>query len=165
MSLLSSFFRTLSSSPSSCFQTKGSHRKDSILTELMELKLCRQFLRFDRRRGKHVIKGIMSRDEYFYEDPKISQYFFVWALVVFTIDGCLFVEKIKIKCLLACMKPLTNSENLSSNPFQEACSKFLVKSIRKLTVNLKIVFKSWLWKVLYTGEKQLSEKSVELISI
>jgi hypothetical protein len=37
-----------------------------------------------------------------------------------------FVEKFKIKFLLASLKSLTNSENPSINPLQEACSGFQV---------------------------------------
>ncbi len=55
---------------------------------------------------------------------KIKSILSVLALMVFTIFGCLFVEKIKKKFLLASIKSLTNSENPSSKPLQEACPCF-----------------------------------------
>jgi hypothetical protein len=55
---------------------------------------------------------------------KIKAILSVLAMKVFTIFGCLFVEKIKKKFLLASIKSLTNSENPSSNPLQEAFSCF-----------------------------------------
>jgi hypothetical protein len=88
----------------------------------------------------------MSRDEYFFEGPKNPISTFFPALMVFYNIWLPFLRrKLKIKFLLSSLKSLTNSENPSSNPFQEACSGFQVAACdsksfnRKLPVLLKIV--------------------------
>jgi hypothetical protein len=45
-------------------------------------------------------------------------------MIIFTLFGCLFVLKIKVKSLLASMKSCTKSKNPFKNPLQEACSGF-----------------------------------------
>ena len=49
---------------------------------------------------------------------------FLWALMVFTILGCISVRKSKVKFLPGSMKSLTDYENLFSNSIQKACSGF-----------------------------------------
>ncbi len=66
------------------------------------------------------------------------------ALMVFTIFGCLFMKKSKIKFLYASMKSLTICEKPSSNPFHWACSSFL-----GATCDSKSCSESrlWFWKL------------------
>ncbi len=83
-------------------------------------------------------KGIVSPDEYFFEDPKIrwfSQFSvaFLW-------------RKSKMKFLLASMKSLTNCEILSSNPLQRACSGFLIAAcVLKSCSETRL----WFWKLFW----------------
>ncbi len=41
-----------------------------------------------------TFKRIVSHDEYLFQDPLNKINIFFWALIVFTIFSCLFVEKI-----------------------------------------------------------------------
>ncbi len=70
---------------------------------------------------------------------------YVSALMVFTIFGCLFVEKMENKFLLASLKSLTNSVNPSSSPLQETCSGF-----RIATCTLKVVPKAAYYSEIVT---------------
>jgi hypothetical protein len=78
----------------------------------------------------------VSQGEYFLRVLKIKSELFVIALMVFTIFGCLSAEKIVNK-VSACFFEITNSENPSSNPLQEACYGFHVAAC----VTLKVVLK------------------------
>ncbi len=73
---------------------------------------------------------------------KIKTALFEWALIIFTIFGCLLWRKCKIKVLLASMKSHTTWENLPENLFLLSIAAFDSKSSSKCRCSHEIVQKA-----------------------
>ncbi len=103
------------------------------------------------------IKGIVSRDEYFFTKVlKIYTVFFEWALMVFKIWSCLLWRKFQLKFLVTPMKPLTYCEIPYSNPLQRAYSGFLIVIAAWVSKSCSVTC-LWSWILfrrlwMYTGK-------------
>ncbi len=75
-----------------------------------------------------LFKGIVSRDEFLFESPKVKQYFLKERLWFSKFSVVFLWRKSKMKFLLGSSKSLTNCEIPSNNPLQRACSGFLIAS-------------------------------------
>ncbi len=110
-----------------------------------------------RKRRLLFFKGIVSRDEYFFEVLKIKIVLCEWALMIFTILAVVLWRNSKMKFLLTSIKSLTNCENSSSNPLKRACSGFLMAAC-----DSKSCFVSglWFWKpVMNVHWRKLTNES------
>ncbi len=93
---------------------------------------------------------------YFLRGLWIKCVLFAWALIVFPICCCLFVEIIKTNISLASGFKITystSSENSSSKPLQDACSGCQVAACDSGSCSESFLwFWKWLCHVLYTGK-------------
>ncbi len=101
------------------FQTgasKVSRLSESILSAAQLALLCVFAIRH--------LKGRVSQDKYYFKGPlKEICSFYISACVFFYQYLVAFLwRKLKIKFLLTSLTSLTNSENPSCDPLQEACS-------------------------------------------
>jgi hypothetical protein len=90
-----------------------------------------------------------------------SEFPYIWRILFlfyqrdgFHNFGSFSWRKFKIKFLLASMKSLTNSENPSRKPFQEACSGFQVTAYDSKSCSESRLFRKLVWHVKYTGKNR-----------